>query len=808
MAVQSWQSVSLDCRTPEGRLVATLEIIATKPAATTTPEEQPLVTLTTDDAFLNSEEPIQLRERSRYEYRLNAVSQVDSDFALMATRIVQPSKVEMRGEDRGVIEPLDYCGLLSLVVIRRGDPNERPIANANVEVRSIKIGYRQQYRQMLEHIADKCSGLLLDCRAPTRLHLNSMWLSDARICEQQLEFLRHTVSSSSFRAAIDQVLHNPHRRIESDVRTRDITRGISGGKDLARQIAISSRRVALPASHPLRDTVASLPTHISVRLRKDYLDTAENRFAKLVLVEFRNFLMALAANLALRNTASQDNQRLLRECKRLVATLESQLSRGFFPDIGESTVLPLGSPVIQRKEGYRELLRYWLQFHAGAQLIWEGGPDVFHAGCRDVATLYEYWLFFQLESLFREKFRCDQPLHAVVIDKNAVPPRLVLKRGVELQTPISGSWSESARRNLRAEFHFNRKFVPHADSQQASSWTRGVQPDYTLSLWPSDYSKETAEANELMVHVHFDAKYRVEQVSEIIGDERDDLASPLATDRREMVGVAKYADLLKMHAYRDAIRRTAGAYVIYPGTPLLGNKQYQGFHEIVPGLGAFAVRPGDNGRAVGIEAISSFLDEVVTHCGDRATARERVSFHVNDAYGKPLNVRRRSATEIPLHERDPLASEKRAVPPAEEAVLVVKCKNVQQCTLAEHDEGMLFIMLDQESASESIDSRIGSIRHILLRSDMEAVESRLVEVRKAGFQIVNRTMLLERLITHPLGPALDPLAAVIQRESEGIAYLQFLTRKSSHYQSNTLPELAEVVGRRHWFVTSMLELLS
>ena len=73
--------------------------------------------------------------------------------------------------------------------------------------------------------------------------------------------------------------------------------------------------------------------------------------------------------------------------------------------------------MLQRKAGYRELLRFWLQFHAGAQLAWDGGSDVFEAGARNVATLYEYSLFFQLEALFRQRFTCDQPLHALVVNK-------------------------------------------------------------------------------------------------------------------------------------------------------------------------------------------------------------------------------------------------------------------------------------------------------------------------------------------------------------------------------------------------------
>ena len=51
---------------------------------------------------------------------------------------------------------------------------------------------------------------------------------------------------------------------------------------------------------------------------------------------------------------------------------------------------------------------------------------------------------------------------------------------------------------------------------------------------------------------------------------------------------------------KDAIRRTAGAYVLYPGAQ---NQNWQGFHEIIPGLGAFAIRPSydeDEGTSAGM----------------------------------------------------------------------------------------------------------------------------------------------------------------------------------------------------------------
>ena len=40
----------------------------------------------------------------------------------------------------------------------------------------------------------------------------------------------------------------------------------------------------------------------------------------------------------------------------------------------------------------------------------------------------------------------------------------------------------------------------------------------------------------------------------------------LDDEEQERLGVSRRDDLLKMHAYRDAIRRSAGAYVLFPGT--------------------------------------------------------------------------------------------------------------------------------------------------------------------------------------------------------------------------------------------------
>src|SRR5262249_41674130 len=149
----------------------------------------------------------------------------------------------------------------------------------------------------------------------------------------------------------------------------------------------------------------------------------------------------------------------------------------------------------------------------------------------------------------------------------------------------------------------------------------------------------------------------------------------------------KYADLLKMHAYRDAIRRTVGAYVLYPGSAANkeSHREFHEFHEILPGLGAFAVRPNADGAPEGIDGLSRFLDHVIEHLSNRTTPRERVSYHVAEAYQAKESPVPYGTLQLP--ESDIHGKDYRALPPAEHMVLVAWYDNPAQLELARSDEG-------------------------------------------------------------------------------------------------------------------------
>src|SRR5690606_13971994 len=145
---------------------------------------------------------------------------------------------------------------------------------------------------------------------------------------------------------------------------------------------------------------------------------------------------------------------------------------------------------------------------------------------------------------------------------------LTLKQGQHIA--LSGIY-DKANRDLNVRFNYNRSFQGRQDYPGSGSWTTTMRPDYTLSFWPVGISEAEAETQELIVHIHFDAKYKVANMAELLQkqselDEDQELDQEKTQNRK---GIYKNADLLKMHAYKDAIRRTGGAYVLYPGEKAL-----------------------------------------------------------------------------------------------------------------------------------------------------------------------------------------------------------------------------------------------
>lgn len=555
------------------------------------------------DAFENGEAAFQIMEGCFYEYR------IDEGFSLQTSEIVSQSKIN---KSSGRIAPNIYVGTLSIDVIEF--TSDKKCGEVKLEVQSKKTSYREDYRLMLEEITEKCTDLLLQHSSPVSQYFEVDFNADSATLYQRFAFIKSIIGSEEFNDSVQKILSTPITKWKEEETIKDIRSIRRINNSSLRQICSATNRIKLPDSHPLHNTIHSIPSKLKVNYKTETVDTPENRFVKYALTSFQ-----LLCN-DFRNKVKDDN-RLKAEAGLLEDQLERYLSHSVFKEISLPNTLPLNSPVLQRKEGYRGILRIWLMFDLAARLVWHGGEDVYSGNKRDVAVLYEYWLFFKLLELVKEVFKIDPKSIEDLIRPTKDGLGLQLRQGKYL--PIKGIYHGKTRK-LEVEFSYNKTFSGNNEYPQGGSWTRSMRPDYTLSIWPLGISSKEAELEELIVHIHFDAKYKIEKLTEILGSDDD-----LETEKEEQnKGTYKHADLLKMHAYKDAIRRTGGAYILYPGTETEFTKI--GFHEIIPGLGAFSIRPSKTNN--GTEELKKFLHEIVHHFLNRASQREKMSLDVYKTY--------------------------------------------------------------------------------------------------------------------------------------------------------------------------------
>ena len=603
----------VDCLDDSGNVFATIVFAYEGKENDEEPEgSEPLLVISAEEAAKQGTAPVQLRESCRYSYEIEGVAK-DRHIEL------EPNRLISRYKNIRLLETRASAGRLHLHLTENG----KRVATGIVEIRSVKLDYLEEYRGMLRGLAEDLRGYIFDLGALTSVPMVSEWSEDVPSLAQQVEYLRTTLAGREFRGAIAQILRYPNEKLESEQDIRPIERPFRAGKSFHSQIAMGGARTAVPLGHSLHGMMRelgidepSLPSKVRVASKRRTLDTPENRFVKFTLKSFSRFLDHAEEMIIRSGEGKKKYEPVLRDIKDLQTRIARHLAAGMFSEVGELRFVPMGSPVLQRKAGYREVLRHWLEFRLSSKIKWAGAEEVmgggasgFDAGKKDLPALYEAWLFSQLFKLFCEKFGVSIDEKRKLLDEND-PLNFVIKQGT--RASFKGL-KTGGHRNIQGEFSYNKSFGGNMDPRTTGSWTRILRPDFTMSFWPDGLDKKEAERTEQMVHIHFDAKYRVQSIDAIFGKEMDD-SSLDDEKRRQREGNYNRADLLKMHAYRDAIRRSEGAYVLYPGEVTSvekDNKRWKGFHELLPGLGAFAIKPASDGSAKGIEHLSKFLDEVL-----------------------------------------------------------------------------------------------------------------------------------------------------------------------------------------------------
>jgi hypothetical protein len=691
---------------------------------------QLLKEITELEAMQYGEAVYQLVEGCSYEYKFS-----NSNFRFnpkSENPIVSVSKFDLH---KGRLNPNIFVGTTSLEII---DQEANWKGNLNIEIQSIKNEYRQDYRYMLECITEKCTDLIMQIESPVNQNFETNFDVDNETLYQRFSFVKSVIDSVEFEEAIQKITSSPATKWVTETEEKDIRNIRRFGKRAIQQIVSKNNRIEIPASHPLRINCGldSIPGRIESERKTESTDTPENRFIKHALEVFLFFCENCSAKF-------EKYSRAKFEAGILSAKLSNVLHQSFFKDISRPDSLQLNSPVLQRKSGYREVLNAWLKFDLAAKLIWQGGDNVYKAGKKNIASLYEYWLFFTLLDLLKEVFHIEpKGIHELIeFDKGKIS--LNLKQGKNIA--LKGTFESDSRR-LNIQFSYNRSFGGGKIYPHPGSYTTTLRPDYTLSIWPFEINDDKeAEKQELITHIHFDAKYKVDNFYKLISrskgeelsdSENEDLIKE--EESEEEKGTFKNQDLLKMHAYKDAIRRTGGAYVLYPGNGK--DDPFRGFHELIPGLGAFVLKP--NKESSGKEELRKFILKVVDHFLDRASQRENISSKVYQVHkNKKKDLKEDNRPNI-LNEPMPEMIDGVKLIPDETFVLVGYSSSKERSEWYE-EKKLYNLRMDVDEGSLVLDSQTVSAKYLLLRESGVQTASKMYRIVSKGPKVYSKAKLEE-----------------------------------------------------------------
>lgn len=484
------------------------------------------------------------------------------------------------------------------------DNQKQKITEIVFDVIPDKIDYEEDYVKLTEDIAEQCSALLLDIESPTSLSFEVSETSTARTPLEKFIFIRKFCNFQELEYLINSIKNNPDSRFVCDEEMKPLGQGPISNRFYTNPVCSSKNWFR-------NESGQYLPQYVTTSYKYDSLDTVANRFIKFAMNTFIDICDELTECLGdNRNTATYYEEALL-----LKSNLEHFLSDSFFVDVQDLAQMPNNNQVLQKREGYRQIYSAFNMLDLAQQLDWQGHDDAFHGQAKNTALLYEYWLVFQILSVLKQdigteirELESDDVSEMIRLSKDN---RLIisLKEGYASRTSFI-----SRKYKMLINFYYNRSFSPNEfkSNKYFGSYSSPFRPDYTLAIFPLDYyekgpkkSEEKAIENGDCSFVHFDAKYRITDIKNLFGGNSESSAEA-NENQNEPQSYYKREDLLKMHTYNDAIRKTIGSYVLYPGNQ---NKKYRIFDELLPGVGAFAIKPSDKGS--GRKALKEFIQDVI-----------------------------------------------------------------------------------------------------------------------------------------------------------------------------------------------------
>jgi len=453
---------------------------------------------------------------------------------------------------------LNFKSHVGLADLSLGD-----VENLFIEIVTYKLDYYEDFKNLLNGIADQAVNLILQIGQATGAKFETDYNNESEDYIKIIH-LRQMFMEDNLQSSLESIMKNPHAKLTTqhlnvelaNLRNPDIymTSSKAGfleynfGGPLAKQFS------------------GYTPTELFETYKCETYDTLENRYIKNFLEDILSDCQRITRSIE-KNYMNKENNSIywkatMNELNQWINKLYGWLTEAFWKNVGMMQYMPSNSQVLQKKEGYRDVLRADLKYQLAIGLKWNSQLiyDQYYGEIKPIYELYEIWCYFRLREVLVSIFGIEKTTDIWKIASGNLI--INLKKGVTSKTSFKGDYGNH---KLIVDLYYNRLFRGK-ENLNFGSYSIDFKPDYSLYI--------QIPSMNIRVFVHFDAKYSFEFNNFSNGD--NDLHA------------AKRIHLEKMHAYKDAIRNSLGAYILYPGNE---KKSYSESKDDISGVGAYPLRP-------------------------------------------------------------------------------------------------------------------------------------------------------------------------------------------------------------------------
>jgi predicted component of viral defense system (DUF524 family) len=450
-------------------------------------------------------------------------------------------------------------------------------AGATIEVASTKIGSGGVSR-VLQEISELASSLVFGWRAPTGFEAASSTDNRLPVPYHQLQYLRRSMISAPpgdrLQDWLSAIERSPTRRFEPErpvvsperVRRLDHRALRSIFTRIERLVPVPP--VAAIAGNSLAQALTfgeppqpHFPVGVAAPRGRLSFDTVENRFVKHVVVECLALVYRFVDHPELHASLRAD-------CRQMLSILEQAALAPFLSEAGRLSGFHAPSQALAKADGYREIFSFWNVLGSHVSLPSSAGETTRLLEGRDMATLYEYWVFLKvLEAV--TKVTGTKPVGPPAIRRDDLGESLILGLSSAVSPQVIV------------------RFNPSYARSKGGTYSTPLRPDVIVECDGRRHA--------------FDAKYRLDRLD--VGE----------IDTDDGAATYKRADLYKMHTYRDAITGLCTAFIVYPGSELVFFDRSRVKHTTTialgtpDGVGAIPLRPADTDPAIQLTAVLQAL---------------------------------------------------------------------------------------------------------------------------------------------------------------------------------------------------------